>query len=108
METEAWEPIDFLAELRERAAACAEVIDLLSERAQSEAGRLWAPHLPQIIDAANFFRVLLQDEIDHYGEWRCDGLQPAEVIDFIDEDLDGFTVWLCRMTGTVVPCDEDQ
>jgi hypothetical protein len=84
METDAWEPIDLLADLRMRAAGCAEAIDLLAELAQSNSGRLWAHHLPRMVDQLQFFHALLQDEIDHYGEWRYDGLQPEEVIDLID------------------------
>jgi hypothetical protein len=46
---------------------------------------------------------LLQDEIDHFGEWRYHELQPNEVLDFIDEDLDKLAIWLCRMTNTSLP-----
>ena len=100
MVTDAWEPIDFLAEFRERETCLREVTELLKEKAQSKTGKLWAHHLPQILDALGFFQGLLQDEIDHFGEWRDYGFQPDEVLDFIDEDFDKLAIWLCRMTNT--------
>jgi hypothetical protein len=103
MVTDAWEPIDFLAEFRERDTCLREVIELLKQEAQSETGKLWAHHLPQILDALSFFQGLLQDEIDHFGEWRYHEFQPDEVLDFIDEDLDKLAIWLCRMTNTSLP-----
>ena len=39
---EAWEPIDFLAEFRERETCLREVTELLKEEAQCETGKLWA------------------------------------------------------------------
>ena len=103
MVTDAWEPIDFLAEFRERETCLREVTELLKEKAQSETGKLWAHHLPRIVDALDFFQGLLQDAIDHFGEWRYHEFQPAEVLDFIDEDLDGLSQWLSRMTNTPLP-----
>ena len=50
-----------------------------------------------------FFQGLLQDEIDHFGEWRYHEFQPDEVLDFIDEDLDKLGQWLSRMTNTPLP-----
>ena len=65
--------------------------------------KLWAHPLPRIVDALGFFQGLLQDEIDHFGEWRYHEFQPDEVLDFIDEDLDKLTQWLSRMTNTPLP-----
>jgi hypothetical protein len=79
------------------------VTELLKEKAQSETGKLWAHHLPRMVDALDFFQGLLQDEIDHLGEWRYHEFQPDEVLDFIDEDLDKLAIWLCRMTNTSLP-----
>jgi len=78
MVTDAWEPIDFLAEFRERETCLREVTELLNEKAQCETGKLWAHHLPLIVDALGFFQGLLQDEIDHFGEWRYHEFQPDE------------------------------
>ena len=103
MTADAWEPIDFLAEFRERETCLREVTELLKEKAQSETGKLWAHHLPRIVDALDFFQGLLQDEIDHFGEWRDHGFQPDEALHFIDEDLDELAIWLCRMTDTSPP-----
>src|SRR4030095_11008085 len=103
MTADAWEPVDFLAEFREREVCCRDAIEFLTAEAQTEAGKTWAHHLPRLIDAIGFFRDLLQSEIDHCGEWRWPGFQPDEVLDFIDEDLDKLTVWLCRMTNTSLP-----
>ena len=103
MITDAWEPIDFLAEFREREACCRDAIQFLTAEAQSETGKLWAHHLPRILDALGFFQGLLQDEIDHFGEWRYHEFQPDEVLDFIDEDLDELAIWLGRMTNTSLP-----
>ena len=77
--------------------------ELLKEKAQSETGKLWAHRLPRIVDALGFFQGLLQDEIDHFGEWRYHEFQPDEVLDFTDEDLDKLAIWLCRMTNTSLP-----
>jgi DNA-binding transcriptional MerR regulator len=99
MTADAWEPMDFLAEFRERETCLREVTELLKEKAQSETGKLWAHHLPRIVAALGFFQGLLQDEIDHFGEWRYHEFQPEEVLDFIDEDLDKLTQWLSRMTN---------
>jgi hypothetical protein len=77
--------------------------ELLKEKAECETGKLWAHHLPCIVDALDFFQGLLQDEIDHFGEWRYHEFQPDEVLDFIDEDLDKLAIWLCRMTDTSLP-----
>ena len=95
--------MDFLAEFRDRQTCLREAIELLKEKAQSETGKLWAHHLPRIVDALGLFQSLLQDEIDHFGEWRYHEFQPDEVLDFIDEDLDKLTIWLCRMTNTSLP-----
>ena len=103
MVTDAWEPIDFLAEFREREVCCRDVIELLKTKARSSGGKMWAHHLPRIVDALSFFQGLLQDEIDHFGEWRYHEFQPDEVLDFIDEDLDKLTQWLSRMTNTPLP-----
>jgi hypothetical protein len=103
MTADAWEPVDFLTEFRERETCLREVIELLKEKAQSETGKLWAHHLPGMVDALGFFQGLLQDEIDHFGEWRYHEFQPDEVLDFIDEDLDELAIWLCRMTNTSRP-----
>ena len=103
MTADAWEPIDFLAEFRERETSLREVAELLKEKAQCETGKLWAHHLPRIVDALGFFQGLLHDEIDHFGEWRCHEFQPDEVLDFIDEDLDKLSQWLSRMTNTPLP-----
>jgi hypothetical protein len=103
MVTDAWEPIDFLAEFREREDACREAIEILISDARTQSGQLWAHHLPQMLDAIGFFRGLLQDEIEHFGEWRYHEFQPDEVLDFIDEDLDKLAIWLCRMTNTSLP-----
>ena len=103
MTADAWEPVDFLAEFRERESCLREVAELLKEKAQSEAGKLWAHHLPRIVDALDFFQGLLQDEIDHFGDWRYHEFQPDEVLNFIDEDLDKLAIWLCRMTNTSLP-----
>jgi hypothetical protein len=40
MVTDAWEPIDFLAEFRERDTCLREVTQLLKEKAESETGKL--------------------------------------------------------------------
>jgi hypothetical protein len=103
MTADAWEPIDSLAEFREREEMCREAIEILIVNAQTEAGQLWAHHLPQLLDAIGFFRGLLQDEIDHFGEWRYHEFQPDKVLDFIDEDLDKLSQWLSRMTNTLPP-----
>jgi len=103
MVTDAWEPIDFLAEFRERETCLRGVTELLKEKAESETGKLWAHHLPLIVDALGFFQGLLQGEIDHVGEWRYHEFQPDEVLDFIDEDLDKLCQWLSRMTNTSLP-----
>ena len=103
MASDAWDPIDFVAEFREREVCCREVIELLREQAQRETGKQWAHHLPRIVDRIEFFRGLLQDEIDHFGEWRYHEFQPDEVLDFIDEDLDDLAAWLSRMTNTPIP-----
>jgi hypothetical protein len=103
MTADAWEPIDFLAEFRERKTCLREVTELLKEKAQSETGKLWAHHLPLIVDALGFFQRLLQDEIDHFGEWRYHEFQLDEVLDFIDEDLDKLSQWLFRRTNTPLP-----
>jgi hypothetical protein len=103
MVTDAWEPIDFLAEFRERETCLREVTELLKEEAQSETGKLWAHHLPRMVDAFDFLRDLLQEEIDQFGEWRWHELQPDEVLDMIDEDFDELAIWLCRMTNTSLP-----
>ena len=103
MTADAWEPVDFLAEFRERETCLREVTELLKEKAQSEPGKLWAHHLSRIVDALDFFQALLQDEIDHFGEWRYHEFQPDEVLDFIDEDLDKLAIWLSRMTNTPLP-----
>src|SRR5881392_1163746 len=103
MTTNAREPMDFLAEFREREICLREVTELLKEKAQSETGKLWAHHLPRIVGALCFFQGLLQDEIDHFGEWRCHEFEPDEVLDFIDEDLDKLCQWLSRMTNTPLP-----
>jgi hypothetical protein len=100
MITDAWEPVDFLAEFRERETCLREVTELLTEKAQCKTGKLWAHHLPFIVDTLGFFQGLLQDEIDHFGEWRYHELQPDEVLDIIDEDFDKLAIWLCRMTNT--------
>ncbi len=89
MTGDAWEePVDFLAEFHERESICRQLIERLEGVAQSETGRLWAHHLPRMVDAIDFFRYLCQDEIDHFGEWRYHGFQPDEVLNFVDEDLD--------------------
>ncbi len=98
MTADAWEPVDFLAEFRERQTCLREVTELLKEKAQAETGKLWAHHLPRVVDALGFFQGLLQDEIDHFGEWRYHEFQHDEVLDFIDKDLDKLAIWLCRMT----------
>ncbi len=95
--------MDFLAEFRDRQTCLREAIELLKEKAQSETGKLWAHHLPRIVDALGLFQGLLQDEIDHFGEWRYHEFQPDEVLDFIDEDLDKLSQWLSRMTNTLLP-----
>ena len=100
MIADASESIDFLAQFRQRESQCRDAIDLLKEKAHPEYGRMWAHHLPGIIDRIEFFRGLLQDEIDHFGEWRYHEFQPDEVLDFIDDDLNELTRWLCRMTNT--------
>jgi hypothetical protein len=64
MVTDAWEPIDFLAEFRERETCLREATELLKEEAQCETAKLWAHHLPLIVDALGFFQGLLQEEID--------------------------------------------
>lgn len=90
-------PVDFLEELREREAWCRETIELLNESARSQDGKLWAHHLPRMVDAVAFFQGLLQEEIDHFGEWRYHEFQPDEVLAFIDEDLDQLAEWFSRM-----------
>jgi hypothetical protein len=103
MTASAWEPVDFLAEFRERETCLREVTELLKEKAESETCKLWAHHLPRIVDTLGFFQGLVQDEIDHFGEWRYHEFQPDEALDFIDEDLDKLAIWLCRMTNTSRP-----
>ena len=97
---------DYLAEYRERESACAEIIEFLKDPSFSK-NALWAPHLPQMIDAVQFYQGLLRDEIDHFGEWRYHELQPDEVLDFIDEDLDRLAAWLARMTNTSLRIHSD-
>src|SRR4029077_18285029 len=103
MTADAWEPVDFLAEFRERESCLREVTELLKEKAQSETGKLWAHHLLRIVGALGFFQGLLQDEIDHFGEWRYHEFQPHEELDLINEDLDKLSQWLSRMTNTPLP-----
>lgn len=98
-----WQRVDYLRELEERFQLCTDVIELISERATRAASRNWAYHLPQIVDAIDFFRGLCREEIEHYGEWRDHGFQIDEVIDFIDEDLVALTEWICRMTNIPLP-----
>ena len=105
MVTDAWEPIDFLAGFRERETCLREMTELLKEKAQCETRKLWAHHLPLIVDAVGFFQGLLQDEIDHFGKWRYHEFQHDEVLDFIDEDLDKLCQWLSRMTNTPLPTE---
>lgn len=97
------EPQKYLQQLREREATCTEVMELIKDRSRWESSTNWAHHLPQILDAIDFFRDLCRDEIEHYGEWRYHGFQLDEVIDFIDEDLEELTTWICRMTDTQPP-----
>jgi hypothetical protein len=108
METQSWEPIDFLAEYHERAALCREVIDLLMERSGDNNGLLWLPHIPQMIDAADYILGLLEDEIEHFGEWRYHELQHDEILDFIDDEMCTAGAWLCRMTNTTIPQHSDE
>jgi hypothetical protein len=103
-----WEPEDYLQQVMEREATCTEVMELIQDKARLDSSKNWAHHLPQILNAVDFFRELCRDEIEHYGEWRYHGFQIDEVIDFIDEDLDELTKWICRMTNTPPPdADED-
>lgn len=99
-----WQPIDYLEEFRLREAQCREVIELLTAEARSERGKVWAHHLPKLIAQLRFFRGLLQDEIDHFGEWRYHEFQPEEVLDYIDEDLDELSLWISRMIN--IPLEE--
>ena len=105
MTADVWEPVDYLGEFRRRETCLREVTELLKKRAQCEPNKIWAHHLPRIVDALDFFRGLLQDEIDHFGEWRYHEFQHDEVLDFIDEDLNELTRWLCRMTNTPLPTE---
>jgi hypothetical protein len=58
MTADAWEPVDFLAEFRERETCLREVTELLTEKAQCQTGKLWAHHLPRIVDALGFLSRL--------------------------------------------------
>jgi hypothetical protein len=78
MTADAWEPVDFLAEFRERKTCLREVTELLKEKAQCETGKLWAHHLPLILDAVGFFQGLLQDEIDHFGSGVTTDFNPTK------------------------------
>ncbi len=100
MTVEDWEPVDYLAEFRERETGLREVKELLTKKAHRGTGKMWAHHLPQMLDQLDFFRGLLQDEIDHYGEWRYHGFQPDEALEIIDQDLDEISDWLSRMMST--------
>jgi hypothetical protein len=93
------EPVDYLADYREREAACSEIIELLKEKSVSDEA-LWTPHLPQMIGAVEYYQDLLRDEIEHFGEWRYHECDHDELLDFIDEDLDRLGYWLARMTNT--------
>lgn len=92
------EPVDYLAEYRERQILCRDVIEMLKEKAETHDGRMWAHHLPRMVDQLAFYRGLLQEEIDCYGEYRYHGIQPDEVLEVLDEDLDKLAAWLMRMT----------
>src|ERR1043166_887388 len=105
MRTDSWEPVDYLAEFRERETDLCEVKELLEEKAHCEASKLWAHHLPRMIDQVDFLRSLLREEIDHFGEWRYHEFQPDEVLEFIDEDLSELVQWLSRMTDSALQQD---
>jgi hypothetical protein len=103
-----WQPEDYLQQLKERMRLCTDVMEFVEDRAQWESSKNWAPHLPQILDAIDFFRDLCREEIAHYGEWRHHGFQIDEVIAFIDGDLEELARWICRITNTLLrDPDED-
>ena len=104
MTADAWEPIDFLAEFRERETCLRVVTELLKEKAQCETGKLWAHHLPRIVDELDFFQGLLQDEIDHFGEWRYHEFQPDEVLNFLQHV---FTILKQHGRAAIVVPDND-
>lgn len=97
MTTDSSKPVDYLGEFQERATCLAEIIELLRQKLRSPEGNLWAHHWRSMLDKLDFFRGLLQDEIDYWGEWRYHGFQPDEVLDMIDEDLERLGAWLSRM-----------
>jgi hypothetical protein len=77
-----WQPVDYLPYLKELYELCAGFGEDLQRRAEKYHEN-WIPHLPQILDAIQSSCELLRHEIDHYGEWRDDGLQIDEVIQLI-------------------------
>jgi hypothetical protein len=94
-----WQPPNYLQQLKDLEKQCVDTIALLKEEAQWEAAKNWAPHLDQMVDTISPFRDICRDEIDHFGEFRYHGFQVDEVIDFIEEDLEGLVQWLGRMIG---------
>ena len=96
---EAWQPADYLAELKERESGCREMIDLLQWKSEACEAQVWRRHLPKMIERLQFFAGLYRDEIDHYGEWRPHEMQMEEFIDILDEDLEELAAWLKRMVG---------
>jgi hypothetical protein len=54
MTADAWEPVDFLAEFREREACCREAIQFLTAEARSNEAEMWAHHLPRMVEALEF------------------------------------------------------
>ena len=102
MRAETREPIDYLAEFRERATLCREVISLLTVQAGANDGCPCLPHIPQMIDAIDYLRGLSEDEIEHFGEWRYHELQHDQILDFIDEEIDRVGAWVCRMAGAEI------
>jgi tRNA isopentenyl-2-thiomethyl-A-37 hydroxylase MiaE len=106
MNAENYERVNYLADYRERESACLEIIELLKEKSLSE-DALWAPHLPQMVNALQFYQGLLRDEIEHFGEWRYHECDHDDLLDFIDEELDRLGCWLARMTNTSLLPESD-
>ena len=97
---DATEPVD-LQELRQSladwAAISSRMIELLHETVECEGSRYWRPHFPQIVKAVRAFGTRCRDELQEFGSWRADGLEPDHVVECVREQGQRLVEWLQRM-----------
>jgi hypothetical protein len=85
-----WHEADFLEQLETIERDCRNVPALLVTLANRRGKQAFSPEVTRLISMAESIAQRCGEEREHIGLWRQDGLEPEDVLDQIDTELEVF------------------